>query len=126
MLSINFAALIAEKPELAHAWKLLDEWLCAHEDVGTISPSAIAQFARSRQSFSWDDALLLAQALDELSNRGLLRRRFAVQAPSGQLLYPYYSSRSAIPKRVRGQAEEWFNVEDAEIRPVFVGTSDED
>ena len=124
MLSINFSALKAETPELTPAWVILEQWLRAHQDARVISPAAVAQFTRKQMPITWEDGLLLVQALEVLADRGLLRRLFAVQAPSGQLLYPYYNSRSSIPARVRGQAEEWLNTDEAEIRPIFVGASE--
>jgi hypothetical protein len=110
-------------PELTRAWNMLEEWFAAHEDARAISPASVAQFSKRRGPITWEDGLLLFQALEVLADQGLLRRLFAVQAPSGQLLHPYYDSRSSIPKRVRGQAEEWLDTKEAEIKPIFVGAA---
>ena len=113
-----------EIPDLKKAWEMLEYWLSSHGNARAISPFAILQFAKRRWDVDTEDGLNLILALEVLTEQGRLRRRFAVQSPSGSILYPYYPTRSSIPKRVRGAAEEWLDTADAEIRPIFVGVSD--
>lgn len=124
MSSINFSNLQSESPELAQEWRVLANWFRDHEGAKTVSPVAVAMFSYPNQRASFDQVVQLARALSILADRGVLHRRFAVEAPSGQLLHPYYDTLEEIPKRVRGSFEDWVDTRDAEIRPIF--TLDDD
>jgi hypothetical protein len=126
MLSIDFSNLKNERPQFSRSWDLLELWRREHQDARVISPTAVVQFVKHETPISWEDATQLLIALELLADWGYLRRQFAVQAPSGQLLHPYYGSRAAIPKRVKDQFGEGLNTEEAEISPVFVGAADDE
>ena len=126
MLSINFSTLKTETPELSRSWEVLERWVRTHSDAKVLSPAAITQFMKHESDFSWDDAGNLAAALDLLAAKGILSRRFAVQSSAGQLVSPFYGSRDQIPRRVRGEFEEWIDTRDAEIRPVFIGATEDE
>ena len=125
MLSINFSDLSNNEPKFSRAVELLKLWFNAHRDATEISPSAVARFLRNHRSISFEDATQLALCLEWLVDRGVLKRRFAVQSPTGQLLHPYYRSQSEIPARVAGLFEEQVVTSEAEIKPIFIGSDDE-
>lgn len=126
MLSINFSTLKAEAPDLSRSWEALEKWSRAHADATVISPAAVTQYLKHEAPLSWDDVSNLASALELLAEKGILIRRFAVQSTTGNLVSPYYGRRDQIPRRVRGDIEEWINTSDAEIKPVFVGAGADD
>ena len=106
--------------DLRPAWELLKEWLGSHPGARVISPLAIATFFRDNNALDSRELLRVPELLGAFVESGQLVRKYAVEAPSGELLFPYYDSLSEIPERVPGVFDsEKIRTRDAEIIPVF-------
>lgn len=115
--SLNFRS---DWSDLRPAWGVLKEWLDNHRGARVISPLAIATYFRDRASFDSRILLRVPDLLGAFVEEGQLVRKYAVEAPTGELLFPYYNSPSEIPESVAGVFDsEKFSTRDADIIPVF-------
>jgi hypothetical protein len=119
--SLNFRS---DWSDLRPAWELIEEWLDGHKGARVISPIAIATFFRNREALDPQVLIRVPELLGAFVEAGQLVRKYAVEAPSGELLYPYYDSISEIPERVPGVFDsERVLTREADIIPVFTEPS---
>jgi hypothetical protein len=105
---------------LKPAWDLLDKWLESHQNARMVSPARVALFFKEREGLDIEAVLCIPELLSFLADQGQLDRKYAVQTPSGQLLFPYYDSRTDIPDVVVGTFDdERVYTKDAHITPIF-------
>ena len=113
MSPISFELLINAHPNHRRAFRKLESWLNAHEDLHIIDASRIAKDLRDLSPVTLATALTLAV------NAGLLRRTYKVLTPGGVMADGEFDDPRTIPPTLPDRFERYFDTTEADVVPVF-------